>query len=329
MAVLVYVLTRPPAAPQQPLVVTPATSQQTPDIQGKVLFTAQAPSNVLPDTFLLDLKTGDVGSTTSFENSKILHVSVNDNGQAVLVGTTKPVMKQVTAKQIPLSKAFQVYKANFNGSITSLDIASATALTALDALDKRHPQLSPDGKVVLFMAKNPGADLTSTTSTSTLAFSIYANSLDTKQSTKLMNGAYPVWVTVFDFMYVAADGVHTYNIVNKVDRLVLPVALANNVKLSISNNRKLLALAMPNSGKVFLLTINSDMTLIHFKEIPATAFWSAFSPDDTQILVQTQNPTTKLPQIEIYSLDNPQQPFFTKDLTNFSNDSLFINDWIK
>lgn len=326
--VAVYVLTRPPSAPQQPTMVTPVIPQ-TPEIKGKVLFSSQTSNGVLLDTFLLDLKTGEVASTTSIENSKVFHTSVGDAGQAVMVGTTKSILEKVTAKQIPLSQAFQIYKNNFNGSVESLDIASVAPLTAIDALDKRHPQLSPDGKTVLFMVKNPGSDLTSTTSTSTLAFSIYTNSTDTKQSTKLMNGAYPAWVTVFDFMYVAADGVHTYNIVNKVDKLVLPVNLLNNVKLAISHDRTMLALTIPDSGKVFLLKINSDMTLAHFKDIAATAFWSVFSPDDTQVLIQTQNATSKLPQIQIYSLDNLQQPFFTKELTNFNNESFFINDWVQ
>lgn len=286
------------------------------------LFLTLTPRIENPTTavYLYDLK----DKTFKFVNDKN---SVNLNGQGLPNGLAVTSSNFFNAKGLEDENIFQLYLVDTRNNFSKKQITNSRTFL------KRHPELSPDGKQVAFMAK-PGLSVNAT-STDPDDWSVYVTDLEGREK-RLGSGAYPQWSPDSKkLIFLRSDGLHLYDLEKRTEAKVWgmtngPAVL--RMGIDVSRDGSLLAWSAPKDHKVFLAKISSwDQFQIEiYKTIDNIfAFWPIFSPDSRYLAMiigdengkSVLNPYAAICHIEDLKVQK------VLDLSDYFTSSMTLTDW--
>lgn len=289
--------------------------------------------------FFLTLKPRTTNATSSVYvynlDDKILRF-FNDKVSMNITGQGLPSGVGVTASCLYVSvgtadeNIFQLYQVDMIGGFGKKQITNSRTLL------KRHPEFSPDGQKIAFMAKEK---LNNNAATSTPDdWSVYVTDLNGNE--KLLGpGAYPQWSPDGKKVLVLrSDGLYLYDSDSEkqegknVWTMKDGGSAVLSMQIDVSRDGSMLAWSVPNDHQIILAKITSwePLRMEEYRTIGNVfAFWPVFSPEAKYLAVITGEEKDKItinPRLKIYDMKNLEaQDIF--DLKDYSVASMALTDW--
>ena len=306
----------------------PQESPVTTEPSGKIYLTVGLPATSVLHSRVLDVVTGKITNEGIDESSLGYFYTFSRAGDMIaFVGTTKEMLDAAKAGTTSATSAFQLYHTSVAKPLPTP--THAQQVTQLVSGGLWSPSISPDGSRILYMTRAPV--ITETSSPADFTVHLTTSGADTE----LTHGNFAQWYTNTTFIYIAEDGVRTYDIATKQSILLLPMHTAANTKLALSPDGTLLSLSNPDARKVFIYKITTPLSLASLdllKELDTLGFWAVFSSDSHYITVQTaaEDPQTQQltgPRLDFYNTQDFAPARESVPLHQFSNDSLWVSGW--
>ncbi len=199
---------------------------------------------------------------------------------------------------------------------------------------KRHPELTPDGKQVAFMAKQSLSD--TATSSEPDSWSIYITDLN--GSEKLIGpGVYPQWSPDGKkILALRSSGLYLYDLEKPANNTTVWGTLGGpavmRMSIDVSRDGSWLAWSVPKDRRVLLAKISSwePFEAKTYKTIDnVLAFWPVFSPDAKYVAVITgeeKDNQVANPYVAAYNTENLKSQKVL-DLDPFFIHSMTLTDW--
>jgi len=199
--------------------------------------------------------------------------------------------------------------------------------------------LSPNNQKILYTSRSTGNPEGDIANSNELTINLAQREENGEWSTrKLRDGTYPQWITNDIFYYLKNDGIYIGTTNTEVEEHIWETKgiLGSNSRLSISNDGKYLAWALPPARKVIVFESGYDeelgMFVLNKKYVLKTsAFWLTFSPDSTKLAMQAVDwntlKTNPNPRIEIYSMNTGKKDANDINLDYFVQTAMFLTDW--
>ncbi len=292
--------------------------------------------NPLTDPAKVDIYTFDL-------SNKALKPLLRNDRQNLTIGLSTDGSKMVYASREKGESAYQLYGRNTFSSTNDFQLT--------DDLNKfkREPVLSSDNSHVVYSVQPVAA--ASSTPNLALPNSWLIFITDLAKNIKLVGvGTNPFFSPDGATLYMLQnDGIHgvmlsdikAATLKNPLMAKQMPLALPlpqgvslarKSMKISISADGTRLAWSVPDQGVVHIYTVSSwsPLTMTPEKDIPATAYFTAFSPDGQYLALQEENidaaGQTTNPKITIYNLADGQK-VQALDLDKYSTKYLWLSAW--
>ncbi len=300
-------------------------------LHGTILITSTATSTIphFLDTYAVDLANHTVNVTGSDDSSSGTMYSFSpDDSKVTFIGVTAQSVADANEMHNP-GVAFQVYEAGMTGS--ALPMPSGARVVTANPLGKMTPAISDDGSSIVYVA--PTAQTASSTSGDAYDIHLVSAGATASSDRVITQGTQPRWFSNTAFYYIAPDGVRLWRLSTNSSVLALPVQTSNNFKLSLSPDKKYLAVSIPDARKVFVFTTsqNGDYLTSVGKGIDILGFWVVFSPDSATMAIQTvaeqQDGTTAHPSLVFYNTASLAKLPGSVGLDPLLNDRLFVTGW--
>jgi WD40 repeat protein len=293
---------------------------------GSILISSVTEPNApFLDSYVLDVPTRQLVMVEPGTASQENMYEFSPNGTAItFLGATQALVQNMLS-QHEQGDPMQVYRTTIQATGTLPSVSQAEALTNDVAYQKEVPVISDDGGSVLYM--EIPVDQIATSSPSIAGYTIHL--LSDASSTLSVPGMYPQWYGQNDFYYLGGDGVRLYDIANATSTLVIPIAAQSNFKIATSHDGSMLAFTDPDSNTVFIYSISDNgYQLTPVKGLDVNGYWTAFSPDDAYLAVQTAD-NNGVPELLIFDTKNFAQIGGPISLSPLLNTRLFVTDWVR
>ncbi|MDD2753092.1 MAG: hypothetical protein PHT44_00540 [Candidatus Portnoybacteria bacterium] len=253
--------------------------------------------------------------------------SLNINAHGLPSGDAVTSSSFFAAAGTPDENVFQLYQVDMKNNFMKKQITSSRTFL------KRHPELSPDGQKIAFMAKQKLDN--NATSTSMDDWSVYVTDLNGNE--KLLGpGAYPQWSPDSrKLLFLRSEGLYLYNLEKEIGAKVWGMADGRAVlrmNIDVSRDGSHLAWSVPNNHQVILAKISSwePFNLGEQKTIDEVfAFWPVFSPKGEYLAAITGDEEgigVAKPWVTIYNTETLESQKVL-DLNYFSVNAMTLTDW--
>jgi len=253
--------------------------------------------------------------------------SLNINGHGLPSGIAVTSSRFLAATGTADENIFQLYQVDMKNNFMKKQITNSRTFS------KRHPEWSPNGKQIAFMAKSNLSK--NATSSNPDDWSVYVT--DTKGNEKLLGpGSYPQWAPDSKkLVALRSDGLYLYDLEKQTSAKVWNMADGSAVlrmNIDVSRDGSMLAWSVPNDRQIILAKISSwePFEFKIYKTIDnILAFWPVFSPKAQYLAAITveekENSTINL-YTTIYNIETLEmQNLF--NLNSFSVNSMTLTDW--
>ncbi len=258
-----------------------------------------------------------------FNDRKAMNMSGHGLPSGLGVTSSRPLNLIGTADE----NIWQLYQVDMKNNFQKKQITSSRTFL------KRHPEWSPDGQQIAFMAKQE-LD-TNATSTVPDDWSIYVTDLNGNE--KLLGpGAYPQWSPDNKkLVFLRSDGLYLYDLAKQSSVKVRDMGVGRvflRSHLDVSRDGSRLALSVPDDHQLILAEISSwePFSIRNHKIINNIfVFWPVFSPDAKYLAMITGDEKgigVANPYVAIYNIET-LEPQKALDLNNFSINSMALTDW--
>lgn len=295
---------------------------------GRIYLSLVRPNETRFYPYVLDVATRELRKIEDVGDAiMVLH---NFNGDsASFVGTT---VSEYEKEGGALNRALQFYVA----PTTEDDVptfADASQITNSDQYAKRAPDLSPDGKRLLYSVL-PRAD--SVVLDDAEAWDVYTVSTQGGTPEFVTRGVFPKWLNDDAFVVLKNDGLHMFDMRTGKDEIMWEIegdAALSNMMLHVSENRRVIAWTAPDAGLLMVLRVHSlDPLEVSGDEIAEIhGFWPVVSPNGDFVAIQTVDwgalETDPSPEIKIYDVDTLTLKGGIIDLSMFDQERMFMTDW--
>lgn len=246
-----------------------------------------------------------------------------------------PDANESVFSSVPWSAYFQD-----NSTTTQLytaDITNTkTQITFSDTREKRHPEWSPNGIHVIFMAHASTTSVEISSIPPAESYSIYITDF-LGNEIYVDTGAYPQWLpSSTDILYMKDDGLVVRNLeTGSTTQVVAFTKYPNllNQMLDVSRDGKYIAWTNPDEGQVNIYKATEDSSNPRYepyRSFSTHAFWPVFSEDGQYVAIQSvnwddirQDPQPKIVVFDVHSLE-----WLTLvDLGEFDQSAMFVTDW--
>lgn len=296
--------------------------------RGEIYLSVATPDTIFPEPRVLEVQNASLTREGNSDTSiGILHSFSKDGSFVTFVGTKKSLVLNAEKGVGSLGEAIQIYTAPSPSDAPLPTPDQAKLMSNDDSLGKLTPAISPDGSTVLYVTKR--------NATSSLdSFVVHVTTSPIATTTTLFVGNMPKWYDNSTFVYVAGDGVRSYDFKNRVSQLLLPIVTAANTKIGLSPDNHWLAISNPDARKVYLYSLSGKLSAValHFThEFSMLGFWTVFSPDSQYIAIQSADQVPNgggmNPRIEFFDTTTFAQARSPIPLSPFLNERLFVTDW--
>ncbi len=253
--------------------------------------------------------------------------AVNITGHGLRDGIAVTASRIIDPSGIENKGVFQIYQ------IDMKDYFKKTQVTNSDTSFKRHPELSPDGTKIAFMARENLDEDKSFFSPD--GWSIYITDLNGNER-RIGKGVYPQWGPDSNqLVALRSDGLHLYNFEKRESKRIWNMENGKaslNMMIDISRDGSKLAWSVSNDNQIILMNISSwePFTAEIYKTIDNIfAFWPIFAPEVDYMAViagdETEDNVENL-HLEVYDLETFES-YNALDLSSFSETSMALTDW--
>lgn len=294
------------------------------------------PEASLNGSLILTLRSRAENATTSIyfydlKNKKFTFLndknSLNVNAHGLPGGEAVVSSNFFAAFGTPDENVFQLYQIDMKNNFMKKRITGSRTFL------KRHPELSPDGQKVAFMAKQELDN--NATSTNIDDWSVYVTSLNGNEKL-LGRGAYPQWSPDSKkLLFLRSDGLYLYDLEKETSANVWGMADGRAVLrmgIDVSRDGSRLVWSAPNNHQVILAKIVSwePFNLNKQKTInDVFAFWPVFSPKGEYLAViagDEDGISVAKPWVAIYNTETLESQKVL-DLNYFSVNAMTLTDW--
>lgn len=243
---------------------------------------------------------------------------------------------------------YSIYPQIHRSSLISANLNSATdklrelrdVSTKLTNITSDHKQLSSINNLgsILFTTANSGEGSAEIQSAENFTINHITSDGTVAELTK---GFAPKWVNDDYFIFLKNDGVYSYSINYKTEKLVYTLNMGedpvkSNFKLNVSKDGRFVAIPFPGLGRTFILGLQHvpEPTLNGMEMyVEIDGFWPTFSPDGEFLVVQgvdakniTNDPK---PYLNIWRTSDLSKVDINVDLDAYRQEAMFIDDWIQ
>lgn len=272
--------------------------------------------------YRFDFETKDLEKYYTYPGMSNINPSFMDDG-SMLISSNRQTDGIYNDSKDPA--VLQIFKLTTTGKLEQL----TNSLTYF----KREPTLVSSLNGVVYSARptkeSVGYDLN--------AWNVYFSS-GAQQEELLVSGAHPLVSPDEKFMLVLrADGIYRFEFKTRMATPVVTgdeLLLGTNVTLDLSKDGKLLAIASPDEGRLYIAEITSwepfSINLSRYMD-NLYGFWPVFSPDGTAVAIEEVdwNEGSPLnPRLVVYSLVSEDREVLF-DLNDFIQTRMFVDGWLE
>jgi len=291
-------------------------------------------------TLFLSLKPGENNAVESvymynLVDGKLRFVSdknnINTGGQGLPSGIAVTSSLALDQRGTERDNIFQLYQINLK------NISEHKQITKSPTFLKRHPELSPDGKKVAFMARK---ELGNNQKSSISDWSVFVSDMDGNEKLIGTGAVYPQWSPDSSKLVILkSDGIYLYDFNKqeeeawtKIWKMQKGVAYLG-MSLDVSRDGSMLAWSVPNNRQTILMKITSwdPLKIEIYKTIENTlGFWPVFSPEEKYLAIIAADRDEKgnitKPNLRIYNLETFESQDVL-DLGSFYTTTMTLTDW--
>ncbi len=294
-------------------------------VHGNLYISYGKGSEPTPESHIYNLDK-DSWTEKGFSKDETGYFHSTDGINTVFVGSTISELQKAINNDGKLGLAFQVYRTR-NKLNKSLPLPSdSEKITISSIASKKNPTISENGMEIAYVTQAPIDPKKINTTFDDYKINIVES--DSKKEVSVSKGTNPIWIDNDNLIFLNQDGVNKYNIYSKEITLFIPLKSQPNFKFTLSNSKKILALSIPDSKKVFIYNLTDSPNVIN--SFDSLAYWVVFSPDDKLIAVQSiknLDNNSSVPVIDFYTTKDYSKIEKQISLSGIDNNKLFFSAW--